>query len=92
MLCRLIGAAIVFALIQRSLRPLWLMPKWDLMWLTLCSMIGVVGNQFIYLKGLSLTTVINTTLLSTTIPVFTLFVSILSDMIVCRFGAWSESL
>jgi drug/metabolite transporter (DMT)-like permease len=77
MLCRLIGAAIVFALIQRSLRPLWLMPKRDLVWLTLCSMVGVVGNQFIYLKGLSLTTVINTTLLSTTIPVFTLFVSIL---------------
>ena len=77
MLCRLIGAAIVFAVIQRSLRPLWLMPKRDLLWLTLCSIVGVVGNQFIYLKGLSLTTVINTTLLSTTIPVFTLFVSIL---------------
>jgi len=77
MLCRLIGAAIVFAVIQRSLRPLWLMPKRDLLWLTLCSLVGVVGNQFIYLRGLSLTTVINTTLLSTTIPVFTLFVSIL---------------
>src|SRR6185369_6047050 len=77
MLCRLIGAAIVFAVIQRSLRPLWLMPKRDLLWLTLCSIVGVVGNQFIYLRGLSLTTVINTTLLSTTIPVFTLFVSIL---------------
>jgi len=77
MLCRLIGAAIVFAVIQRSLRPLWLMPKRDLLWLTLCSIVGVVGNQLIYLRGLSLTTVINTTLLSTTIPVFTLFVSIL---------------
>ena len=77
MLCRLIGAAIVFAVIQRSLRPLWLMPKRDLLWLTLCSIVGVVGNQFIYLRGLSLTSVINTTLLSTTIPVFTLFVSIL---------------
>ncbi len=43
----------------------------------LCSVIGVVGNQFLYVKGLSLTTVINATLLSTTIPVFTLFVSIL---------------
>jgi drug/metabolite transporter (DMT)-like permease len=76
MLCRLIGAAIVLALIQRKLSPLWRMPKRDLGWLTLCSLIGVVGNQFIYLKGLSMTTVINTTLLSTTIPVFTLFVSI----------------
>jgi drug/metabolite transporter (DMT)-like permease len=77
MLCRLIGAAIVLALIQRQLRPLTLMPLKDLSWLILCSLVGVVGNQFIYLKGLSLTTVINTTLLSTTIPVFTLFVSII---------------
>jgi drug/metabolite transporter (DMT)-like permease len=77
MLCRLIGAAIVLSLVQRKLSPLWRMPRRDLAWLTLCSLIGVVGNQFIYLKGLSMTTVINTTLLSTTIPVFTLFVSIL---------------
>src|SRR5437867_1247452 len=58
MLCRLIGAAIVLALVQRKLRPLWEMPKKDLAWLTLCSMLGVVGNQFVYLTGLSLTTVI----------------------------------
>jgi len=77
MLCRLIGAALVLGLIQRQLRPLFQMPFKDLSWLTLCSLVGVVGNQFIYLKGLSLTTVINTTLLSTTIPVFTLFVSII---------------
>jgi drug/metabolite transporter (DMT)-like permease len=76
MLCRLIGAALVLALIQRSFRPLMEMPKKDVAWIALCSMLGVVGNQFIYLTGLSLTTVINTTLLSTTIPVFTLFVSI----------------
>jgi drug/metabolite transporter (DMT)-like permease len=76
MLFRLIGAAIVLALVQRQLRPLRSMPLRDLAWLTLCSIVGVVGNQFIYLKGLSLTTVINTTLLSTTIPAFTLLVSI----------------
>lgn len=77
MLCRLIGAAIVLTFVLRKLRPMWEMPRRDLAFLTLCSLVGVVGNQFIYLKGLSLTTVINTTLLSTTIPVFTLFVSIL---------------
>jgi drug/metabolite transporter (DMT)-like permease len=76
MLCRLIGAALVLAVIQRSFRPLARMPKKHIAWITICSMLGVVGNQFIYLTGLSLTTVINTTLLSTTIPVFTLFVSI----------------
>ena len=75
--CRLTGAAIAFALLQRSLTPLIKMPAKDLMLLILCSILGVVGNQLLFVKGLSLTTVINSTLLSTTIPVFALFVSIL---------------
>jgi drug/metabolite transporter (DMT)-like permease len=40
------------------------------------SLLGVVLNQWLYVKGLSLTTVINSTLLSTTIPVFALLVGI----------------
>ena len=75
--CRLTGAALAFALLQRKLTPLLRMPVKDIAWLTLCGMLGVVGNQFLFVKGLSLTTVINATLLSTTIPVFALFVSIL---------------
>src|SRR5215203_3626987 len=75
--CRLTGAALAFALLQRKLTPLFKMPVKDILLLALCSMLGVVGNQFLYVKGLSLTTAINSALLSTTIPVFTLFVSIL---------------
>jgi drug/metabolite transporter (DMT)-like permease len=75
--CRLTGAALAFLLLQRKITPLLKMPTKDIGSLVLCSMIGIVGNQLLYVKGLSLTTVINTTLLSTTIPVFTLFVSIL---------------
>ena len=75
--CRLTGAALAFVLLQRKLTPLFRMPTKDFWLLALCSMLGVVGNQFLYVKGLSLTTVINVTLLSTTIPVFALFVSIL---------------
>jgi drug/metabolite transporter (DMT)-like permease len=75
--CRLTGAAVAFALLQRKLTPLLKMPAKDFLLLVLCSMLGVVGNQFLYVKGLALTTVINATLLSTTIPVFALFVSIL---------------
>ena len=75
--CRLTGAALAFALLQRKLTPLFKMPAKDFWLLALCSMMGVIGNQFLYVKGLSLTTIINTTLLNTTIPVFTLFVSIL---------------
>jgi drug/metabolite transporter (DMT)-like permease len=74
---RLTGAALAFTLLQRKLTPLFRMPARDFLLLALCSMLGVVGNQFLYVKGLSLTTAINSTLLSTTIPVFTLFVSIL---------------
>ncbi len=58
-------------------RATFRMPVKDLAVLALCSMLGIVGNQLLFVKGLSLTTVINATLLSTTIPVFTLFVSIL---------------
>jgi drug/metabolite transporter (DMT)-like permease len=75
--CRLTGAALAFSLLQRKLTPLLRMPFKDIAALVLCSMMGIVGNQFLYVKGLSLTTVINCTLLSTTIPVFTLLVSIL---------------
>ena len=74
---RLTGAALAFILLQRKLTPLLRMPVKDILLLALCSMLGVVGNQFLYVKGLSLTTAINSALLSTTIPVFTLFVSIL---------------
>ena len=75
--CRLTGAALLFALLQRKLTPLLRMPVKDIALLIVCSMVGIVGNQLLYVTGLSLTTAINATLLSTTIPVFTLFVSIL---------------
>ena len=71
---RICGAALVFTLLQRKLRELWQLPKRVLAWLALCSLLGVVINQLLFVKGLSLTTVINATLLSTTIPVFTLAV------------------
>jgi len=73
---RLTGAALVFLVIQRNVRPLLKMHRKDIFLLVLSSAIGVVGNQFLYVKGLSLTTAINATLISTTIPVFALLASI----------------
>jgi len=73
---RICGAALVFAVFQPKLRELARLPKRVIAWLVLSSILGVTGNQLLYVKGLSLTTVINATLLSTTIPVFTLAVSI----------------
>ena len=73
---RIAGAALVLVGLRGKLRELPKLPRRDLTLLTLCSMLGVVVNQLIFVKGLSLTTVINATLLGTTIPVFTLIVSI----------------
>jgi drug/metabolite transporter (DMT)-like permease len=73
---RICGAAIIFTILQRRLTELRQLPKRVLAWLLLASLLGIVANQFLFVKGLSLTTVINATLLSTTIPVFALGLSI----------------
>ena len=73
---RIFGAALIFSLLQRKLGELRHLPRRVLAWLVLSSLLGVVLNQFIFVKGLSLTTAINSTLLITTIPVFALVVSI----------------
>jgi drug/metabolite transporter (DMT)-like permease len=73
---RILGAAIVFSLLQRKLSELRQLPRRVLAWLLLSTLLGVVVNQLLFVKGLSLTTAINATLITTTIPVFTLAVSI----------------
>jgi len=73
---RIFGAAAIFTLLQRRLGELRRLPKRVFTWLVLSSLLGVVLNQLLFVKGLSLTTAINATLLTTTIPVFTLIVSI----------------
>jgi drug/metabolite transporter (DMT)-like permease len=73
---RIVGAAIIFSLLRRKLSALRQLPKRVLAWLLLLTLLGVVINQLLFVKGLSLTTAINATLITTTIPVFTLAVSI----------------
>jgi drug/metabolite transporter (DMT)-like permease len=73
---RICGAAILLTLLQRKLGELFRLPRRILAWVVLSSLLGVVFNQLLFVKGLSLTTAINASLLSTTIPVFTLAVSI----------------
>jgi drug/metabolite transporter (DMT)-like permease len=73
---RIFGAALVFTLLQRKLGELRQLPSRVLGWLVFSSLLGVSINQFVFVKGLSLTTAINATLLITTIPVSTLVVSI----------------
>jgi drug/metabolite transporter (DMT)-like permease len=73
---RIFGAAIVFTLLQRKLGELRELPWRVLAWLLVSSLLGISINQFVFVKGLSLTTAINATLLITTIPVSTLVCSI----------------
>lgn len=74
---RICGAAIIFAILQKRLADLRRVPKAVLAWLLLTCLLGVVLNQMLFVKGISLTTVVNAALLTTTIPVVTLIISII---------------
>jgi drug/metabolite transporter (DMT)-like permease len=74
---RVAGAAAAFLLLLRLTGRLNVPKRGDLARLALYSLLGVVLNQFLFTKGLSLSTVANATLLGTAIPVFTLLVSTL---------------
>ncbi|HEY6186851.1 MAG TPA: DMT family transporter [Pyrinomonadaceae bacterium] len=73
---RVSGATLAFVILQRVLGRSPAIRRKDYARLALYSLLGVVLNQLLFVKGLSLTSsVVNATLLSTTIPVFTLLVS-----------------
>ncbi|HEY0079540.1 MAG TPA: DMT family transporter [Pyrinomonadaceae bacterium] len=71
------GAVIAFALLRRLVRHVPIERRSDYARFALYSLLGVVLNQFLFTKGLSLSTVVNSTLIGTAIPVFTLLVSII---------------
>jgi drug/metabolite transporter (DMT)-like permease len=71
------GAALAFLLILGARGRLVVPRRRDLARLVLYSLLGVILNQFFYLKGLSLSTAINAALLNASIPIFTLLVSTL---------------
>lgn len=73
---RVAGAALAFILIGALRGGVGRIQKRDWPLLIASSLLGVVLNQWLFVKGLSLTSVINATLLGTTIPIFTLLVSI----------------
>jgi drug/metabolite transporter (DMT)-like permease len=66
---RAVGAALVFAVICRG--RLATVALRDVPWLVLFSFLAVIGNQVLFLEGLSRSTQINASVLITTIPVFT---------------------
>ena len=73
---RVVGATLAFLLIRRATGHIAIKSKSDYARLALYSLLGVVLNQFLFVKGIELSTVINAALLGTTIPIFTLLVSV----------------
>ena len=71
------GAAVSFLLLMGLRGRLVVPDRRDLARLALYSLLGVVLNQFLFVKGLSLSTAVNAALLNATIPVFTLLVGTL---------------
>ena len=73
---RVAGAASAFYFLQRFRGGLRLRKRSHYFYFALFSLLGVIVNQLLFFKGLSLTTATNTSLLAVTIPVFAILISI----------------
>lgn len=74
---RVAGAAVALLVLLRARGRLVVPRRADLWRLALYSLLGVVLNQFLFVKGLALSTVVNSALLGTVIPVSALVVGAL---------------
>jgi drug/metabolite transporter (DMT)-like permease len=74
---RIAGASLMLSLLARISGRLERIKIADWPVLMVSIILGVVVNQLLSTRGLSLTTAINSTLLATTIPVFTLLVGVI---------------
>jgi drug/metabolite transporter (DMT)-like permease len=74
---RIAGASITLLALAKMRGNLQTIKRADWPLLILSSLLGLVLNQLLFTKGLSLTTAINATLLGTAIPISTLLVGVL---------------
>ncbi|MCA1815937.1 MAG: DMT family transporter [Acidobacteria bacterium] len=73
---RVAGATAAFILLRSKSKRFRLESRADYARVAFYSLLGVVLNQLLYVKGLALSTAINASLLGTLIPVFTLLIGI----------------
>ncbi len=73
---RVAGAALAFFLLQKTRGSLRLDERKHYLYFGLFACFGVIFNQLLFFKGLSLTTATNTSLLAVMIPVFAILVSV----------------
>lgn len=71
------GATIAFVMLGRVIKRTPITRRSDYARLALYALLGVVLNQFLFVKGLELSTVVNATILGAAIPAFTLAVGAL---------------
>jgi drug/metabolite transporter (DMT)-like permease len=74
---RVTGAALAFVLLQRTLVRERVRSRRDLAAMAGLAVIGVVLNQLLFLEGVKRTTAINTNILVTTVPAFTLAIALI---------------
>jgi drug/metabolite transporter (DMT)-like permease len=74
---RVLGAAAVLFVINAVGGGSWVRDKGDLLRLAVLGWLGIAANQTLFLYGLRHTTAVNATILVTTVPVFTVFGSVL---------------
>ncbi len=73
---RVAGAALAFGTLQKFSGGFKLDRRVDYLYFALFACFGVIFNQLLFFKGLSLTTATNTSLLAVMIPVFAILVSV----------------
>lgn len=73
---RITGAALAFVLVQRALVRQKVKSRRDLAAMAGLAVLGVVLNQLLFLEGVKRTTAINTNIMVTTIPAFTLAIAL----------------
>ncbi len=75
-LSRASTAAVILFVVHLATRGLPRVPLRDLPLLALSALLGIAANQTLFFEGLARSTAINASILTTTIPVFTLLVSV----------------
>ncbi len=75
--CRVVGAAVALGLLNLARGGPWIRDRHTLLHVALCGLLGVTGNQSLFVFGLSHTTAVNATILTTTAPVFTVLGALL---------------
>jgi drug/metabolite transporter (DMT)-like permease len=73
---RITGSAVAFFVIQRGLVRERVSDRRDLVAMAGLALLGVVLNQLLFLEGVKRTTAINTNIMVTTIPAFTLAIAL----------------